>query len=282
MELMAMITKGLAGKRVSRLAIEMLTNAMEAVKLGIAYVLYYAKLSENSHVHMQDGNDKLGKGIHNVSLLPGDEPLTKKDGTVLTNIKGTCGTDYGAEESACEGCKGDCYAVNSGVYHYNSCIPAWAENTLLAVYRPKQYWAEVIGYAIKVSAKANFVAVRLHVSGEIPNWDYFVRMCETVSKYPKIKFYIYTKRFSFVERWLKENGKLPDNLAVLVSIWHKNYANPYGLAEFIYDDGTEPELEKVFHCPAVSKDGKETGIKCNQCKRCPNAKPGMKTAVYAH
>ena len=41
-------------------------------------------------------------------------------------------------------------------------------------------------------------------------------------------------------------------------------------------------LEKVYHCPAVDKNGHETGVTCAKCKRCIVAKRGEKTAVYAH
>ena len=38
------------------------------------------------------------------------------------------------------------------------------------------------------------------------------------------------------------------------------------MPEFIYDDGTEPDVAKLPHCPAVDRNGYETGITCSKCK----------------
>ena len=120
---------------------------------------------------------------------------------------------------------------------------------------------------------------RFHVSGEVPNEDYLIRFIKFAIKNNDVRFYFYTKRYSWLE---KHADEIPNNLRPLVSIWHKNYGNPKGFAEFIYDDGTEPDVAALPHCPAVDKDGNETGITCAKCKRCINAKHGDRIAVYAH
>ena len=86
---------------------------------------YNLYLNGNTRIHVTGGNAKIGKGVFNISLLPSDEPPTKKDGTILTNITGTC-------KGCCDGCKHDCYAVKQAVYHHNSVVTAWGENTILA------------------------------------------------------------------------------------------------------------------------------------------------------
>ena len=65
---------------------------------------YNLFLDGTNRIHITGGNTKIGRGVFNISLLPSDEPLQKKDGKVLTNIKGTCG-------GCCDGCKNHCYAV---------------------------------------------------------------------------------------------------------------------------------------------------------------------------
>ena len=52
---------------------------------------YNLFLDGTNRIHITGGNTKIGRGVFNISLLPSDEPLQKKDGKVLTNIKGTCG-----------------------------------------------------------------------------------------------------------------------------------------------------------------------------------------------
>ena len=238
-------------------------------------VVYYLYIDENTHIHVIQGNEKLGKSIWNISLLPGDDPLTLKDGTQLTNIAGTC-------DGCCEGCKGDCYAINSAKQHHNVVIKAWGENTMLAREDMDIFFAE-----LQVAIDRNEIKVlRVHVGGEFFSLEYMLEMIRFILRNPDVEFYFYTKRYEWLEETEDEFGgdleKAIPNLHPWVSEWHNNYANPRGFAEFHYDDGTDPELKKMFHCPAVDKNGHETGVTCSMCKRCRKGKKGDKIAVYAH
>ena len=233
-------------------------------------IKYESDLTNETHLHIQNGNTKLGKGIYTINLLAGDTPLTRKDGTQLTNVDGTCG-------GCCDKCKNDCYAIKTQVFKNNN-IPSWADNTLLARFDIDKFF-----YELQSFIDNNIVAViRYHAFGEIPSYEYLLHMVKIAERNDDIKFYTYTKRFEWVEKYIKDNGNLPSNLVVNMSIWHKNYDNPYNLPEFIYDDGTDPEVEKLPHCPAVDKKGKETGFTCARCKRCLKAKNGDRIAVYSH
>ena len=240
------------------------------MKKEMKKIKYEVYLTGDTHVHIQDGNRKLGKGIYTINLLAGDEPLTKKDGTQLVNIPGTCG-------GCCKDCKHDCYAIKTQIFRNNG-IVSWAENTLLAVHEPETFFKEIQQFL----DRSMVAAVRFHSFGEIPSYKYLLYMIKLAEDNPTVAFYTYTKRFSWVEKYLEVNKALPDNLVINMSIWHKNYDNPYSLPEFIYDDGTEEDVAKLPHCPAVDKNGHETGITCSNCKRCLKAKKGSKIAVYAH
>lgn len=235
-------------------------------------VVYDLHMDGDTHIHVANGNEKVGKGVWNYSLLPGDEPLKLKNGVQLTNIAGTC-------DGCCDGCKGVCYAINSATRHHNRVIKAWGENTMLAKNDMETFFAELQNFINR-----NEVSVmRVHVGGEFFSLLYMIRTIKFSEENPDVVFYFYTKRYEWLEETEdKWNGKLPENVHPLVSIWHKNYDNPRGFAEFIYDDGTDPGLAKLFHCPAVDKSGHETGVTCSMCKRCRKAKKGDKIAVYAH
>ena len=130
-------------------------------------------------------------------------------------------------------------------------------------------------------------AIRFHSSGEIPNYNYLERLIKFAAGHPAIRIYTYTKRYSFLEKYVASHGDsiekaIPGNLVINVSIWHNNYNNPYNFPTFEYDDGSDPELASVAHCPAVDKDGNKTGITCANCKHCIYAMPGQRKAVYAH
>ncbi len=238
-------------------------------------VVYYLYIDENTHVHITQGNEKLGKSVWNISLLPGDEPLTLKCGVQLTNIAGTC-------NDCCDGCKGCCYAINSAKLHHNRVIEAWGENTMLAREDPSTFFAE-----LQTAIDRNEIKVmRIHVGGEFFSYEYMMETIKFIQRNPETTFYFYTKRYEWLEEIEDEFGsdleKAVPNLHPWVSEWHNNYANPRRFAEFHYDDGTDPELKNMFHCPAVDKNGHETGVTCSMCKRCRRGKKGDKIAVYAH
>lgn len=239
----------------------------KAIELG-SEVKYFAELNEDSHIHVTDGNTKIGK-ILNISTLPTGELLKRKDGLVYTNVKGTCG-------GCCENCKHDCYAVKFCGVHNNSVIPSYAENTLLLREKPDQYFAELRDILLKNEG----AALRVHVSGEFDSYDHMKRHMDLGTEVDNLQ-YFYTKRYAWLED-LDNKGLIPDNVKPTVSIWHNNYDNPNKFHEFIYDDGTDPEVAKLPHCPAVDKNGHSTGVTCDVCKRCQRAERGMKTAVYAH
>lgn len=241
-------------------------------KRELIKVVYETYFDENTHLKVHSGNKKTGKGIWLVNLLPGDTPLTKNDGTVLTNVAGSCG-------GCCQNCKKDCYAARYVLFHHNSCVPSYASNTVLARHDVKTFFKELQDFIDR-----NIVSViRLHSSGEIPTKEYLIEMVKIAKANPMVIFYTYTKRFKWLEEVIDEYGDLPNNLIINVSIWHKNYDNPLNLPEFIYDDGTEPELENLFHCPAVERGGRDNNeMTCSSCKRCFKAKKGDKIAVYAH
>ena len=229
---------------------------------------YFCELDNESHIHLTYGNQKIGQ-ILNISTLAGDEPLARKDGYVLTNVSGTCG-------GICELCKKECYARKYTIRRNNTVIPSYNENTLLLRERPEQYFKELK----KVLEENKDAVLRAHVSGEFETKDQMEEHCRIGRKTGNIQ-YFYTKRFKWLEE-IDNAGLMPDNVRPSVSIWHNNYDNPNGFHEFVYDDGTDPEVAKLPHCPAVNKMGRETGVTCDKCNRCINAKRGMKTAVYAH
>jgi hypothetical protein len=234
-------------------------------------VKYYLTIDEHTTVKIQNGNSKLGKGIYTVNLLPGDLPLSLKDGTQLTNLAGSCA-------GCCSGCKSDCYAVNDTKRYHNTCIPSQGNNTLLARYDRPRFFSDVQRFI-----DYNMIgAIRVHSSGEFLSYEYFCDWLELARRNPGIKFYCYTKRFNFLDRYIKSGAEIPTNFTINVSIWKNNYDNPHNFPEFIYDDGTEPDLASVPHCPATDRNGGKTGVTCAACKLCISAKPGQKIAVYAH
>ena len=87
-----------------------------------------------------------------------------------------------------------------------------------------------------------------------------------------------------MQQLLAEKKKLPPNLVCNLSEWHDNLKGYKleGLNRFVYDDHTDPEVEKLKHCPAVNAKGNKTGVTCSQCGLCWKANTGRRIAVHAH
>ena len=233
-----------------------------------------ANITPESQLGYSEKNDKVGN-ILGINLLSGESPYIKRDGTVLTTYKGTCG-------GCCEFCEGDCYARNYTMRRHNTCLPVYIKNTEIMRTDTQNYVNQI---AVKAK-KAKQKIIRFHESGEFEKLEQMIGVEDVAIRVPMKQLYFYTKKFGMLEI-IEESGGFSDNVAPNVSIWYhngkRNYDNPYNFAEFIYDDGSVPELDDVFHCPAVFIDGTANHkITCEKCKRCPYAKRGQKTAVYAH
>ncbi len=121
---------------------------------------------------------------------------------------------------------------------------------------------------------------RINDSGDIDSASYLAALTDMMRRHPGTQYGTYTKRDDIVTPEIIDT--LPENLTLSCSPW-KDISKPIGnLPQFIYDDGTDPEIAKLPHCPAVSKDGSRTGVKCCRCGHCYIAKPGERWAVYAH
>ena len=242
---------------------------------------YQIKVTKDSIISISKGNTKIGKKVFTLNLLPGSKPISTKEKGALTDIKGTC-------EGCCDGCEKVCYACNDARRHHNSVIPANGKNTLIWREYPNLYFNQIKNYVTNPKNKVDIF--RYHSSGEIETYDYLLRMVRLAKETPNVKYYFYTKRFAFIEQYLKEYEKFPENLVCNISVWHKNHIGYKldGLNQFIYDDGDEPELANIPHCPAVSKPtkpgdkGKKTGVTCSQCGLCYRKNEGHKIAVYNH
>jgi hypothetical protein len=236
-------------------------------------MLYEINYDPTMKISIVKGNSKLGKGVYAFNLLPGDAPLSTKDKGQLTNVRGTCG-------GCCDGCEKVCYAVNDARRYHNTCIPSLGKNTVIMRHDLDDMFTQLKNECVSKNVKI----LRYHSSGEIESYDYLMHMAQLAKELPAIKFYFYTKRFAFVERYLSANGQFPDNLVCNIPEWKGNTAgfNLGGLNVFVYDDGTDESLKRVAHCRAVDENGRKTGISCDKCGRCFAGNRGLITAVYSH
>lgn len=208
--------------------------------------------------------------IVSVSFLAGSglyDGSTPECLSMLPPIDGTCNTN-------CPGC----YA--KAMTRYPVVFLKFYLNTIEMRNDPERFISLIEKEIFSGNPLTSPRVIRLHDSGDIDNIDYCKAVMGLIERHPETRIGTYTKRNDIIDEYGIEN--LPGNLSLNCSPW-KNICMPIGnLPQFIYDDGTQPELDKLPHCPAITKDGKKTGITCKQCLHCYTAKPGDKWAVYAH
>lgn len=160
------------------------------------------KAGKLKRVSISNRNSKMGD-VASVSLLP------------FLTCPGICKDTCGIK----------CYAAKLTNLRPNV-LKAYARNTALAIMAPELYWK---GVANAVRAVRFF---RFHVSGDFPSPTYLGKTVEIAINNPGTEILIFTKRFDWVNDWIRENGDLPANLHILFSGWtNLDPENPFDLPE---------------------------------------------------
>lgn len=169
-------------------------------------------------------------------------------------------------------CKSTCYACK-GRQQMSNVQAAYYRNFRLYNDNPDNFFEQVY-YKVKFSGLPK---VRIFDSGDFPDYEFLERLVDLCKKTPHTKYMAFTKRYEFVNEYIDKNGKLPDNLNIVFSAWHKLWEvpNPHGVATAYVDfnDKTlNPDIPKnAFACP-----GREST--CSACGACWNKK--LKAVVF--
>ena len=148
------------------------------------------------------------------------------------------------------GCQEKCYARKLERLR-PSVAKAYQRNLEILKTDPDTYWREVEA-SIMMSR-----FFRFHVSGDIPNMDYFTHMVDIARRNLHCQILCFTKKFEIVNEYAAMRP-IPDNLHIIFSAWiGLKMVNPFSFptAEVRYKDGT---------CFA-RKDAKECGGNCTTC-----------------
>lgn len=118
---------------------------------------------------------------------------------------------------------------------------------------------------------------RYHVSGDIPDLNYFNNMVVLARELPHTSFLAFTKQYNIVNEYLNAGGVIPSNLKVIFSNWGVwKCDNPRGL----------PECEIILKGSEPAPDWKICGGNCTECAcrgiGCWELKNGETIAIYQH
>lgn len=185
-----------------------------------------------THISISNGNIKMG-AIPSVSLP-----------TIITCRQ-------------CD-CQKKCYAAKIERLR-PSVRKAYGKNLFILKDDPDAYWREVEA-AIMMSR-----FFRFHVSGDIPDMSYLVRMVGVASRQPHCQILCFTKKFELVNEFLDSGAVLPENLHVIFSGWKGlDMVNPHKLPEahVKYKDGTTTARPDAIPCSGNCTDCARTDGGC--------------------
>lgn len=203
--------------------------------------------NKTNEISMSNNNSKTGKACLNIAF-----PLA------------TCRPDAPCREGCYAGKGCQQIAVVQGAYYRN----------LRLYYDDPDNFFEQIYCKIKFSGLPK---VRWQDSGDMPDAEFFDRVVDLCNRTPDVKHMLFTKKYEIVNNYLDKNGKLPDNLNVLFSAWHRLWEvpNPHdlGIAYVDFHDKTlNPDFPKnAFRCP-----GREST--CSACGACFNKR--LKAVIF--
>lgn len=150
----------------------------------------------------------------------------------------------------CE-CNKKCYAKRIERLR-KSAHKAYEHNYNLLNNSPDIFWREVEA-SIMMSR-----FFRFHVSGDIPDEDYLIRMINISADNPHCQVLCFTKKYDIVNNYLDTGQTIPENLHLVFSVWRNLVCdNPYNLPEahVRYRDGTTTASDNAVQC----------GGNCTEC-----------------
>lgn len=168
-------------------------------------------------------------------------------------------------------CREKCYACK-GRYRFPAVKNSLTENLEAYKENPDFYFGEID----RTLTMIPYRFFRYHVAGDIPDAEYFVRMCRLARKHKTTNFLCFTKKYDLVNAYIQKHT-IPKNLRVVFSRWGSFPAeNPNRFPEaYIKFKNDWVEIpENAIECPGY----------CGECvlsgKNCWNLEKGE--SVYFH
>lgn len=184
------------------------------------------------NIKISTTNTKLGYQIPSISLLP--ECSCRHDAPCTRLCYGKKGNfTYKASQQA-QRHNFDCYSTDSNAY-----------------------FNEIISFLN--DALISYKYFRWHTVGDIVDANYLLGMIRVAKKCKQVKFLCFTKKFNLVNDFLATGQKIPSNLKIVFSAWHKAFKvdNPYNLPIayiFFKKQDLNPNIPELAipctgHCP---------------------------------
>ena len=103
---------------------------------------------------------------------------------------------------------------------------------------------------------------RWAVSGDLLNFQHLIKIVNIANRLPHIKFWLPTREFALISKFIKIHGAFPENLTVRLSAIMIDGAPPTALAKKL-GVGTSGVTKEGFSCPASKQNNF-----CLNCRAC--------------
>lgn len=150
-------------------------------------------------------------------------------------------------------CRNKCYAAKLEKIR-PPVKAAYLHNLKMLREQPEVFWRQA--EAVIMLSKY----FRFHVSGDIPNREYFEKMVAISARQSHCEILCFTKKFSIVNQFIVDGGVIPNNLHLIFSGWKGlSMENPFHFPEahVLYKDGTT----------TAQPDAKMCGGNCTECAK---------------
>ena len=152
----------------------------------------------------------------------------------------------------------ECYAAE-GNYRFDSVQRAL--DARLSAFNSPSFVPEMTA-KIKKEEKSGFF--RWFDSGDVPSWKGLLKIVQIALALPEIRFWLPTKEYALVQRYVSTIGTFPSNLTVRLSAYLVNGPAPLALASRLgVVTSTVTSDKSTATCPAPTQ-----GNQCRDCRAC--------------
>jgi hypothetical protein len=152
----------------------------------------------------------------------------------------------------------ECYAA-SGNYRFGNVQRAL--DARLSAFESADF-VPVMTAKIKREEKSGYF--RWFDSGDIPNWAGLLKIVQIALALPSVRFWLPTKEYALIQRYVSTVGAFPSNLTVRLSAYLVNGPAPLALASRLGVVTSTVTSDKAkATCPAPTQ-----GNQCRDCRAC--------------
>lgn len=172
-------------------------------------------------------------------------------------------------------CAKGCYA-KKGHFLYKNVQDARMHNYNEYKANAAQYFNDIVSFLN--DSLISYKYFRRHVSGDIVDAEYLTGMIQVAKKCKQVKFLCFTKKFDLVNEFIAAGGKIPSNLKIVFSAWHRAFKvdnpNNFPVAYVFF---SKPELNPDIDPLAIPCTGD-----CAKCLACWSLKKKQSVVFTQH